>query len=60
MLELSVWQAKHLQKSDAVVLEATANTWTLYDQLMPQVASVTVAHPLMVKLITAARVKTDH
>jgi transposase len=57
--EFGVWQAQHLQKTDAVVVEATANAWALYDQLAPQVASVTVAHPLMVKLITAARVKTD-
>jgi transposase len=31
----------------------------LYDQLEPVVGSVTVAHPLAVKLIAAARVKTD-
>ena len=59
LLEFAAWQTKHLQKTDAVVVEATANAWDLYDQLVTQVASVTVAHPLMVKLITAARVKTD-
>ncbi|GHO68287.1 hypothetical protein KSC_071790 [Ktedonobacter sp. SOSP1-52] len=32
---------------------------TLCDQLRSLVASVTVAHPLLVKLITTARVKTD-
>jgi transposase len=57
--EFAVWQAHHLLTSDAVVLEATANAWALYDQLVSHVASVTVAHPLLVKLITAARVKTD-
>lgn len=56
--EFAVWQ-RHLAATDAVVLEATSNAWTLYDQLVPQVCSVTVAHPLLVKLITAARVKTD-
>jgi transposase len=57
--EFAIWQAQHLSASDAVVLEATSNAWTLYDQLVSHVASVTVAHPLLVKLITAARVKTD-
>ncbi len=42
-----------------MVLEATSNAWLLYDQLEPLVGSVTVAHPLAVKLIAAARVKTD-
>lgn len=57
--EFGLWQAQHLAATDAVVLEATSNAWTLYDQLVSHVASVTVAHPLLVKLITAARVKTD-
>jgi transposase len=55
----AVWAAAHVSQSDAVVLEATANAWVLYDQLTPLAGSVTVAHPLAVKLITAARVKTD-
>jgi transposase len=42
-----------------VVLEATSNAWLLYDELEPLVGSVTVAHPLAVKLIAADRVKTD-
>jgi transposase len=53
------WAPTHLGPLDAVVLEATSNAWLLYDQLHPLVASVTVAHPLAVKLISAARVKTD-
>jgi transposase len=53
------WAPTHLGPSDAVVLEATSNAWVLYDQLHPRVSSVTVAHPLAVKLISAARVKTD-
>ncbi len=57
--EFADWHAQHLLSSDAVVLEATANAWTLYDQLVSHVGAVTVAHPLLVKLITAARVKTD-
>ena len=43
------WAQTHLQSTDAVVLEATANAWQVYDQLAPLVASVTVAHPLLVK-----------
>lgn len=57
--EFGLWQAQHLAATDAVVLEATSNAWALYDLLVSHVASVTVAHPLLVKLITAARVKTD-
>lgn len=55
----SAWAPTHLTLSDAVVLEATSNAWLLYDQLEPLVGSITVAHPLAVKLITAALVKTD-
>src|ERR1051326_347267 len=53
------WAPTHLTQTDAVVLEATANAWQVYDQLAPLVASVTVAHPLLVKAISAAKVKTD-
>jgi transposase len=55
----SAWATTHLGPSDAVVLEATSNAWLLYDELEPLVGSVTVAHPLAVKLIAATRVKTD-
>jgi transposase len=41
------------------VLEATSNAWLLYDQLQPLVAEVVVARLQAVKLIAAARVKTD-
>lgn len=50
---------RHLRAGDAVVFEATSNAWHLHDRIRPHVASVTVAHPLLVRLITAARVKTD-
>jgi transposase len=53
------WAQTHLQSTDAVVLEASVNAWQLYDQITPLVASVTVAHPLLVKAISAAKVKTD-
>src|SRR5258708_4059855 len=53
------WAPAHLTHADAVVLEATSNAWLLYDHLQPLVAEVIVAHPQAVKLIAAARVKTD-
>jgi transposase len=53
------WAPEHLTPRDQVVLEATVNAWTLYDQLAPLVQEVKIAHPLLVKLISAARVKTD-
>src|SRR5258706_5582153 len=53
------WGAEHLAPTDAVVLEATTNAWEFYDQLQPLVASVTIAHPYLVKLVVATRGKTD-
>ena len=57
--QFEIWRRQHLQTTDAVVLEATTNAWHLYDQLVPCVASVTVANPLLVKWISAASIKTD-
>jgi transposase len=57
--QIEPWSRAHLTRADAVVLEATAHAWHLYDQLRPLVGSVTVCHPLLVKLIAGARVKTD-
>jgi transposase len=59
LAEFEASVATHLRPTDAVVLEATGNAWHLHDRIRPLVASVTVAHPLLVRLITAARVKTD-
>jgi transposase len=53
------WAAKHLRPTDAVVLEASTNTWVLYDQTVPHAGKVQVAHPYEVKQIANARVKTD-
>ena len=55
----ATWAEAHLLSTDAVVLEATTDAWQWHDALRPLVASVTVAHPLLVKLIADARVKTD-
>jgi transposase len=57
--EFELWRQQHLQATDAVVLEATTNAWHLYDLLAPQVASVTIANPLLVKWISSASIKTD-
>lgn len=57
--DLEGWASSHLQPTDAVVLEATGNAWYLCDLLRPLVMSVTVAHPLLVKLIASTKVKTD-
>jgi transposase len=53
------WAPAHLTPNDQVVLEATTNAWTLYDQLAPLVQEVKIAHPLLIKLMSSARVKTD-
>jgi transposase len=53
------WAKENLKKSDCIVIEATTNTWNLYDATAPFVSKVVVAHPLEVKLIANARVKTD-
>ncbi len=53
------WARAHLTATDAVVLEATANAWHLYDVLAPLTAAVTVAHAGAIKAIAQARVKTD-
>ncbi len=57
--DLDTWIAKHLTPQDAVVLEMTTNTYTVYDALLPHVHSVTVVHPPHVALIVRAQVKTD-
>ena len=59
LVEFGDWARAHLTAADAVVLEATANAWSLYDLLAPLVAAVTVAHAGVIKLIAQARVKTD-
>jgi transposase len=53
------WAQANLRPTDAVVIEATTNAWHIYDQLVPLVGRVVVAHPPKLKQIAAARVKTD-
>ncbi len=60
LTHLAEWAQKHLTPQDALALEMSTNTWTIYDDLAPRVAWVTVVHPPHVALITRAQVKTDH
>jgi len=53
------WAQQHLTPQDAVVLEMTTNALTVYDEISPQVHSVTVVHPPYVALVARARGKTD-
>ena len=57
--EFEQWRLQHLHRTDAVVLESTTNAWHLYDQLVPSVATVTVANPLLIKWISSASIKPD-
>ena len=59
MRQIEKWAKKTLTPADAVVVEMTTNTYTVYDALKPLVHSVTVVHPPHVALIVRAQVKTD-
>jgi transposase len=61
-VELAAWPAwagQHLQKTDVLVVEATGNTWTFYDQTVAWVARVEVANAGKLPWIGQAKVKTD-
>jgi len=53
------WVKENLNQQDCLVIEASTNTWDLYDITATVAGKVVVAHPLAVKLIANARVKTD-
>lgn len=53
------WARKHLNSTDAVVLEAGPNAWFIHDLLERLVDTVKVVHPYHVKLIASSMVKTD-
>jgi transposase len=59
LLDLASWAKRHLTRQDAVALEMSTNTWTVYEDLLPLVHSVIVVHPPHVALIVRAQVKTD-
>jgi transposase len=60
MDRFKAWAEANLRQTDEVVLEATTNTWDIYDTVAPLVKRVVVAHPAEVKQIANARVKTDN
>ena len=60
MERFKTWAQQNLRKTDEVVLEATTNTWDVYDTITPLVKRVVVAHPAEVKQIANSRVKTDN
>jgi transposase len=60
MERFKTWVAGNLRKTDEVVLEATTNTWDVYDTIAPWVGRVVVAHAAEVKQIANSRVKTDN
>jgi transposase len=53
------WAKENLTPRDCLVIEASTNTWDLYDITAAVAGKVVVANPLAVKLIASARVKTD-
>ncbi len=57
--EWPAWAKKRLQKTDALVIEATTNAWDFYDEVVPLVGRAVVANAGKIKLIAEARVKTD-
>lgn len=60
MARFQRWAEENLRDTDEVVLEATTNTWDVYDLVVRLVKRVVVAHPAEVKQIAHARVKTDN
>ncbi len=51
--------ARTLRADDEVVLEATGNTMAIVKLLKPHVGRVIIANPLQVRVIAAAKAKTD-
>jgi len=60
MERFKTWAESNLRKTDEVVLEATTNTWDVYDTIARLVKRVVAAHPAEVKQIANSRVKTDN
>src|SRR3979411_1140626 len=57
-LDLDVWM-KTLPQPWTAAMEATMFTGWIYDHLLPHAAAVKVAHPLMLRVIAAAKKKND-
>jgi transposase len=52
---LESWGRLHLRPADALVIAAPSCVWELHDQLAPLVASITIAHPRLARLMPALR-----
>jgi transposase len=59
LIDLQDWIAKTVTPEDALVVEATANAFQVYDELLPHAHSVVVVHPPHVALVVRSQVKTD-
>lgn len=57
--DFTVWAQTHLRLTDHVALAATANAWEFHDQLVGQVASISVANSHQLKFISSSARKTD-
>lgn len=56
---LSRWAAEQLSKEDQVIIEATGNSYHVYDQLSPLVGEVQIVHMLGMHDRTCSKKKTD-
>jgi transposase len=59
MTEMADWAKKNLTREDAVVIEATGNSYYVYDLLAPYAGEVQIANPLAMHDRTRYRRKTD-
>ena len=59
MVNLARWATKNLSQEDQVIIEATGNSYHVYDQLSPIVGEVQIAHMLGMHDRTCSRKKTD-
>jgi transposase len=59
MADLTLWASRNLTQEDQVVIEATGNSYVVYDQLASWAGSVVIADPLAMHDRTRAGRKTD-
>ena len=59
LVDLQEWIAKTITPEDALVVEAMANAFQVYDELISHAHSVIVVHPPQVALVVRSQVKTD-
>jgi transposase len=53
------WAKPHLRQTDVLVVEATGNTWTFYDEVVGLVSRIEVANAGKLPWIGQTKVKTD-